>query len=182
MIGNFIADSVKGRNYKNYPEKVMYGILLHRAIDSFTDQHPVTTRTKERLRPQFRKYAGVVTDVFYDHFLAKNWDQFSATPLKIYTEKVYDVLTDHFSSLPLEIQQMLPFMIRGNWLYHYSKIEGVHKALSGMAKRTPFESNMEFAAAELEKNYGEYEKEFNLFFPELTSFAKAYTIPPELLL
>lgn len=173
-LGNFIADSVKGKTINQFPETVQAGIIFHRAIDSFTDQHAVVNESKVRLRPAFRKYAPVVADVFYDHFLAINWHHYHSTPLEIYASEFYESVQPELDTLPLKIQKMLPFMIAGNWLVSYKTIEGINKVLTGMSKRTTFNSGMEFAAAELQKNYTLYEADFNLFFPELMSFSEQY--------
>jgi len=71
-IGNFMADTVKGKNYQNYPKKLKIGILLHRFIDSYTDSHVVFRQTTKRLHPNYGHYSGVLADMFYDHFLCKN--------------------------------------------------------------------------------------------------------------
>jgi acyl carrier protein phosphodiesterase len=76
MLGNFMGDFVKGKSYRQqYEPEIIKGIELHRSIDEFTDSHPVVTESKNRLRPTYRHYSGVIVDVFYDHFLAANWNQ-----------------------------------------------------------------------------------------------------------
>lgn len=174
-LGNFIADSVKGKALHQFPEAVQEGILFHRAIDTFTDQHEAVAKSKARLRPQFRKYAPVIADVFYDHFLAVNWLRFHAVPLENYAAAFYESVQTELDWLPLKTQKMLPYMITGNWLVSYRTIEGINKVLTGMSKRTTFNSGMEFAASELQNNYALYETDFNLFFPELMSFGEDYT-------
>src|SRR6478609_22744 len=100
IIGNFIADAVKGNNYKIYSEEVQKGILLHRQIDYFTDTHSVFIQSRTRLREEFGKYAGVVGDIFYDHFLAANWTQFHPTPLDLYSKEIYSLIEQNWSILP----------------------------------------------------------------------------------
>jgi acyl carrier protein phosphodiesterase len=170
MIGNFIADAVRGKQVLLYPEKVQQGIYLHRQIDAFTDSHQVVAQTKARLRPAYGKYAPVIADMYYDHFLAANFKQVSGLDLQPFTEKTYSILQANFEDLPERVQQFLPHMIRHNWLLSYSQLSGIHQALSGLSRRTSFESGMETAARELEENYPLYEADFNRFFPKLLEF------------
>ena len=95
-IGNFMADSIKGDNYNNYPEYIRKGILLHRSIDSFTDLHPVFRKSKHRLHDRYGHYSGVIMDIFYDHFLAKNWSNYSEIPLEKYVFNFYQFFWSSF--------------------------------------------------------------------------------------
>jgi acyl carrier protein phosphodiesterase len=175
MVGNFIADFVKGKiALQGFDKEIIKGIELHRAIDEFTDTHSVVTQSKNRLRPKYRHYSGVIVDVFYDHFLAKNWQSYHTTPLTDFAENVYRTITSYDSILPENVKRMLPYMIKGNWLVNYSKTEGIHRALSGMASRSPYASKMDEAVDDLVLSYDEFQKEFETFFPELKKFAESF--------
>lgn len=171
-IGNFMADSIRGKSYKKYPIDIQKGILLHREIDTFTDAHPIVRQSTKRLHKNYGHYSGVIVDILYDHFLAKNWEDYSTTPLTVYTESFYNVLEDAFEILPLRIQKLMPFMIADNWLLNYSKMEGIQRVLDGMNRRTKYKSKMNEATNELKKHYTEFEEEFTLFFEELIIFSK----------
>lgn len=176
LLGNFVGDFVKG---KNIVEKVgvemARGIELHREIDFFTDRHPVVKESKDRLRPKYRHYSGVIVDVFYDHFLAKNWHDYHDQLLPDYADHVYDVIQKNASLLPPErVNMMMPYMIKGNWLVNYAHLEGIHRALSGMARRTPYESKMDESVSDLKEYYEEFKKEFVIFFPELQKTCTNY--------
>ena len=177
IIGNFIGDSVKGRDLNRYAKKVQEGIILHRKIDFFTDHHPIAERSKKRIRKEFRKYAPVIIDVFYDHFLATNWDIYSKEALNNYVKNTYQLLEQNSASFPERAQYMLPFMITQNWIENYKTIEGIKKALTGLASRTRFKSNMELAHNSLEKEYKELDKDFKLFFPELIDYVESLGYP-----
>ena len=166
MIGNFIADAVKGKNFEAYTSGVAQGIIMHRQIDAYTDEHPITRQSKARLMPRYKKYAGVIVDVFYDHFLAINWSRYHTESLPVFVDSVYKLMDKHKAQLPPESQHMLPYMIQHNWLLNYSKIEGIQRSLSGMASRTSFISNMQFATEELELYYDDFNNEFELFFKD----------------
>lgn len=175
MVGNFIGDFVKGRSsMEQFEPQIIKGIELHRAIDEFTDSHPVVTASKNRLRPKYRHYSGVIVDVFYDHFLASNWGTYHTQSLPAFAEDAYTVIQSFDSVLPDEVKYMMPYMITGNWLVTYSKTEGIHRALSGMARRTPYESKMDEAVVDLNSYYNEFKAEFDMFFPQLDSFSKEF--------
>ncbi len=174
LFGNFIGDFVKGQAFNDYPEGIRKGILLHREIDHFTDHHEVVKESKKRLWDTHRHYAPVIVDVFYDHFLAKDWDQYSPLPLKAVTEAFYETLRLSEHLLPPKAKNMFFYMSRDNWLYHYQYVEGVHRALSGMASRTKFPSGMELSVNQLKKHYDAFHKEFRIFFPQLVSHAQNF--------
>ncbi|WP_462251986.1 acyl carrier protein phosphodiesterase [Ekhidna sp.] len=169
LVGNFIGDFVKGSQMDQYSERIQKGIRLHRSIDHFTDNHSIVLESKIRLREKFRHYAPVIVDVFYDHFLAKDWSKFSETPLKDYTENFYNLMKGYFNIIPQGVIHILGFMSRDNWLYQYQFIEGIDRALTGMSRRTKFENKMDEASLSLREYYEDFEKEFNQFFPELES-------------
>jgi acyl carrier protein phosphodiesterase len=173
-IGNFIGDFVKGKELEKYNKNIQIGIKLHRHIDQYTDSHPVVFQSKKRLRPVFHHYAPVISDVFYDHFLAKNWQNYSNEPLLDYTREFYELTDKYNKLLPSAANHMLSYMKKDNWLYQYRLIEGIDRALSGMSRRTKFKSKMELAAAELATNFSEYESEFELFFPDLVMAAGSF--------
>tara|TARA_R110002050_G_scaffold115520_1_gene231683 strand:+ start:54 stop:638 length:585 start_codon:yes stop_codon:yes gene_type:complete len=171
IIGNFIADGIKGKRYQNYPPQIAKGILLHRAIDTFTDAHPIVHQSTARLHKNYSHYSGVIVDILYDHFLAKNWSEYSDEPLDEYVEHFYDLLRKNFTILPARIQRMMPYMIADNWLLSYATIEGISSILAQMNVRTKGVSKMNLAVAELEEFYDEFEAEFTTFFAELIQFS-----------
>lgn len=166
-IGNFMADSIKGNKYRKYPEEIQVGILLHRHIDTFTDTHKTFRRSTKRLHKKYGHYSGVIVDILYDHFLAKNWQNYSDKPLDDYVQNFYESLEENFEILPLRIRKMIPFMITDNWLLSYASIEGITRVLEGMNRRTKHRSSMNEAVLELETFYSEFENEFTHFFHEL---------------
>ena len=171
LFGNFIADSVPGRQLDAYPPAVQTGIRLHRAIDTFTDQHPVVRRSTQRLRlAGYGKYAGVISDMFLDHFLARNFPEFSPETLPDFTRRVYTQLQAREAEMPPRVQQFFPHLVLHNWLLGYAETAGIGRALSGLSRRASAGSGMETAVAELERNYEEYEADFRAFFPELQQY------------
>jgi len=169
QIGNFIADSVKGLSYQNYPQKIQKGILLHRQIDSFTDQHQ-TIKNSKRIFSAYGHYAGVINDIVFDHFLAKNWDQYHKTSLIVFSNDFYELLQNNMDSLPDRVQQFYPVMKKYNWLYKYRSIAGISDILYQMNIRTRNISKMNYSVIELVENYEFLENQFSSFFKELEEF------------
>lgn len=173
-IGNFMADSIKGHDYENYPNEIRKGILLHRFIDSYTDNHPIYRKSKHRLHEKYGHYSGVIMDIFYDHFLAKNWSNYSNEKLEIYAQIFYQLLQDNHAILTEKIQKMMPYMIGRNWLVSYASLEGISMILFQMDYRTNHRVNMDESVVELKQYYKEFEDEFTLFFEELQQECKRY--------
>jgi len=167
MLGNFFADSIHGSKYLDYPPEIQKGILLHRFIDSFTDSHPIYRQSKHRLHENYGHYSGVIMDIVYDHFLAKNWSRYSTISLENYADDFYKLLEKNFANLPERTQNMMPYMIEQNWLVTYKTIAGIEKILFQMDYRTKHRANMPQAVNELKQFYTEFESEFTAFFKEL---------------
>lgn len=171
-IGNFIADAVKGNKYKNYPEGIQKGILLHRQIDSFTDAHPIVRRSKRRLHARYRHYDGVIIDILYDHFLAKNWLDYHREPLSNFAGNFYLLLEKNKALLPEKVKTLMPYMIAQNWLASYATLEGIEKVLQGMNRRTQEKSQMHLAIKDLQDHYLDFENDFTEFFKNLRNFCE----------
>jgi len=174
LIGNFIGDFVKGKKFNDYDDDIQKGIILHREIDRFTDTHKVVHHSKSILTEKYRHYSAVIVDIFYDHMLAKNWNDYHDMNLLSYTNHVYDKILAHEQMLPSRVKQMLNYMIPNNWLYNYSFTEGIQSVLNGMSNRTKFDSGMEHAIEDLEIHFDEFQDDFVKFFPDLVNFVDSY--------
>lgn len=172
ILGNFIADGIKGKRYLKYPKSIQKGILLHRNIDTYTDQHLTVKQSTARLHENYGHYSGVIVDILYDHFLAKNWANYHQQPLAEYVDDFYQLLRNNFTMLPARIQRMMPYMVSDNWLLSYATVPGIGKILTQMNVRTKGRSKMNFAVMELEEFYSEFEAEFTSFFSELIIFSQ----------
>ena len=169
-IGNFMADGIHGKNFDEFPIDVQKGIRLHREIDSYTDFHPIFRQSKHRLHERYGHYSGVIMDIFYDHFLAKNFADYSDVPLKKYSEDFYQLLEENFELLTPRFQKILPILKAENWMLLYSTIDGLTHILYMMDRRTKLRSKMQFSIEELQLFYDEFENEFTLFFAEMQNF------------
>ncbi|MFV8271401.1 ACP phosphodiesterase [Flavobacterium sp. GT2N3] len=172
-IGNFMADGIRGKHFESYPLEIQKGIILHRAIDTFTDAHPVFRRSTKRLHEHYHHYAGVIIDIFYDHFLAKNWKKYSDEKLEDFVERFYQSLHYNYEMLSERTKVLMPIMMKENWLVSYQTVEGIEHILTQMDHRTKNESKMRFATNELSEFYSEFEKEFTEFFEELILFSNS---------
>lgn len=179
-IGNFVADGVRGNKYKLYPTEIQIGIKLHRQIDTFTDAHPLFRQCTKRLHKGYSHYSGVIVDIFFDHFLAKNWTSYSDVPLELFVADFYKNLAENIDVLPPRFQELTPIIIEGNWLLSYATIEGIQTVLNGMNHRTKGRSKMNEATKELKVHYEAFEKDFTLFFEELMAFSTKKRLEIEL--
>lgn len=169
MVGNFIADTVKGKGLADYDKAIQKGIVLHRFIDTYTDSHEITLQSRERLYAYFGKYAGVVQDVFYDHFLAKNWTSYHQNDLKAYTRFIYATLADYQSVFNDQASRTFHYMQLQDWLGNYATEEGINRALTGLSRRASFPSNMEESLPALAEQGSSISDDFKAFFPDLIS-------------
>ncbi len=170
MIGNFIGDFVKGNQYLKYPDEIQKGILLHRSIDTYTDQHPLHKQSRNLFRPKYGLFSGVVVDILYDHFLAKNWSCYSNESLHSFSQKAYAYINANENILPNKLKEITPYMISNDWINLYKSISGIGRVLEGMARRTSLPDHVTFAICIINKHYDLLEKEFKLFIIDLKSY------------
>ncbi len=170
LIGNFIGDYVKGRDYLNYPAQIKKGILLHRRIDSFTDSHKIVHQSMSYFAPQYHKYAGIIIDILYDHYLIKNWDRYCPLPLETYKVEVFDMLKRNYGVMPERVQFLLSSFIKNDWIEIYSSLEGIISIYYRMSMRTTLPDHSEFAREVIRKYNIQMESEFLTYFPELIRY------------
>ncbi len=170
IVGNFMGDYVKGRNYLLFPELVKKGILIHRDIDTFTDMHPITRRSKLRVAAKYHKYAGIIIDIFYDHFLASLWDNFSTLPLDEFVNRSYDLLKRNYKVLPEAIKTWFPTFLENNWMMAYKTIDGIELVLERMAENTSLPNHAGYAVEVLSDQYDSFKDDFLEFFPLIIQF------------
>jgi len=172
LVGNFIGDFVKGDLTKQFDPEIVVGIHLHRAIDRFTDLHPVVKESQQLLTPVFARYSSVITDMFFDYFLARNWHMYHGVPLEVYVQSVYQLMEAHAEIHPPKFRETFKYMRKENWLVSYGTPAGIQRALTGISYRTTFKSHLEKAPLYLEKHHAEFERYFETFFPVLIRFSE----------
>ena len=172
IIGNFIADSIQGNRFDGLTEGIIKGIKLHRKIDVFTDSHPIFLTSKHRFSKDFDKYSGVLMDIFYDHYLAKNFDLYSQITLQKHADNIYHILKTNHDYLPEPAKRFYSYMNERNILFHYSSLKGIETVLTHLSNRIRNRFELQLALPLLEKDYIEIEEEFFIFFDELISYCK----------
>lgn len=170
MVGNFIADTVRGSHLEKYPQNIQLGIQVHRSIDTFTDSHPLVLQTRQLLYSDFGKYAGVVQDVFYDHFLAINWSLYAKVTLNHFVKEAYTILQSNREFMNTRALRTLTYMHAQDWLSNYAKPEGIDRALKGLSHRAKFDSHMEVAMPAFNHHFEAMNSHFKTFFPELETY------------
>ncbi|MGD8477947.1 MAG: ACP phosphodiesterase [Burkholderiales bacterium] len=180
MLGSLLGDFVKGPLdhddvVSRYGPQITNAIALHRRIDSYTDTHPVVVASRNRVSRQRRRFAGVMIDVFYDHFLARYWQEFHDEPLEDFTSGFYEILLRRHAELPERLQHMAPSMAQLDWLGSYAQVQSIDTALNRMSQRLRRRDNALLdSAEELVENYIELENDFRRFMPEVCAFARLH--------
>jgi len=172
LVGNMISDFVKGRQKLGYTAAVQKGIDLHRAIDSFTDNHSATAKAKEIFRPHYRLYSGPIMDIIYDYFLANDSQIFSDSSLLHFTQQVYQTLEEETVHLPLHFLPVLTYMKMDNWLYHYRTPAGIEKSLRGLIRRASFINDSTTVFQLFLSHRDELQACYEMFFPDVKQMAK----------
>jgi acyl carrier protein phosphodiesterase len=173
IVGNFMADAVKGTRLEHLSQGLRAGVRLHRAIDAFADQHPSAFASRERLRKVCGKYAGVALDMVNDHLLAISWAHYAGEPLKDFAQRQYALLQRHAHEMPEITRLMLGDLVANDRLVSYSTEQGLLRALQGLARRAPRASALPLAVGELSTYRTEFLKEFRSFYP----LVQAHTRP-----
>ncbi len=139
LLGNLICDFAKGKKQFLYPTIVQKGILLHRAIDDFTDKHPVTHKARTVFKADYGLYSGAFVDVAYDHFLAQSVAYFpKEQSLFHFSHNVYQLLDEQIELIPSAFLKPFYRMNRENWLHGYSTSQGIHQSFDGLVKRAAY--------------------------------------------
>jgi acyl carrier protein phosphodiesterase len=172
QLGGLMGDFVKGRIAADYPEKIALGLHLHRRIDSLAQNSPHTRRSRQRLDPKFGHGRGIIVDIFYDHFLAANWCDYSPVPLESYAADFYTLLQSSHQQLPDGLKQITPRMIEYNWLVSYQHRDVVGKALHRIAQRLSRPLPLAEGVDDLVAHEGSLLEDFAGFMNEATIFVQ----------
>ncbi len=171
-LGALLGDFVKGRLPAGLPAEVAAGVRLHRAIDSYTDTHPAFGASRARVSAERRRYAGIMVDLFYDHFLAARWSEFHPQALSQFSAATYALLAAHRALLPPRLAKLLPLMRDEDWLASYRQTQAVAQALDRMsAHRLRHPNPLAGAGEELTEHYDGFAADFAAFFPDVRAFA-----------
>lgn len=176
IVGAVLGDFVKGRQFSEYPDSIRTAISLHRAIDRYTDSHPVIKQSYALVKPERRRFAGILTDIFFDHFLAKLWTSYHRLPLQEFESNVYNTLQQYTGPKPSQFENLVTHMSRQRWLHAYARMDGIERAVHGIYRRLQHHSKAKVllgAGEELRDHYDEFENLFKQFFPAVVAFSRA---------
>lgn len=172
LVGNFVGDYVKGKQWENLPYGIAKGVLLHREIDYFTDQHPEFIKCKRLFSAELGHYGMLFPDVVFDHFLANDSLHFTNDSLKEFSEYVYKTVESHIDVLPRDFSYTFWHIKSGNWLYSYRFKGSLENSLRGMVRRSQMDYPEMVPVEIFRKHYAELEQSYKAFFPELEAFVK----------
>jgi acyl carrier protein phosphodiesterase len=173
MIGNLLGDFRTGIPLDYYPQSIRRGIESHLQIDAFTDAHPIVRQSKTYFSPPQRRFAGIILDVLYDHYLAKHWQDYATMPLTDFANEVYQILQTHRELLPAKLQRALPDMIGNNWLCSYQELPILRYTIERIAQRFKRPTPIAQSYGEIMANYDALKQGFQAFFPELIEYARS---------
>ena len=176
-VGNLLGDFTRGSLEdlaKIYPEELVRGIKMHRAVDSYTDSHAVFKECKLLLAPERRRFAGVIVDIFFDHYLCQQWGDYCSVTLDDFCAQVYSDFETHPEWLAGRLKDAFPLMRKQNWLMAYASVEGIELTLQRVAQRSPRVVGIADGIKDFKENYSEFELKFNSFMPDLVEFVRKW--------
>jgi acyl carrier protein phosphodiesterase len=180
QIGNLLPDLLTPGDLQQVPLAFQGGIVCHRRIDRFTDNHPIFRQSILRLGPAWRRFGGILSDIFSDHFLAVSWSRYAAEPLPEFIDRFYGAIDELGPTLPALAHERLEQMRAGDWLRSYAELDGIHEALTRLALRFRRPVELTGAIAVLEEQYAGWETDFHGFFPELKAHVTEDWAPTEM--
>ncbi len=171
-LGNLCGDFVRGVDVATLHPELQRGVRLHRAIDRYVDAHPVVVGARQRLQPPFRRFGGVLVDVWFDHFLARDWEHHGkGQALRSFLGDVHADLHAHLALLPVALQRVVPRFTTEGWLEGYGSIEGIERVLGMMDRRLARPTPLARGGELLREHYAALGEDFARLWPDLAAFA-----------
>ena len=175
QLGGMLGDFVRGElDPTQFPARVIRGIRLHRAIDSYTDGHPAVLDAKASLPPPYRRYAGIVLDMWFDHLLARDFSRWSAQPLAEYSLHLRQLLQRRDALLPPALRRFGAYMEANDLPAGYADRAVLGRALAGIGQRLTHANPLDSTLPVLVAREGELQRRFEVFFPELRGFVREW--------
>lgn len=179
-VGSVVADFVKGPDFHALPPAIQRGVRQHRAVDAFTDRHPLVQRSIVRISKNWGWFSGIIVDVYYDHLLARDWSRYAHEPLRGFADRMYAILGAHAPELPMPGRGFVEWFVSDDRLWRYRTPDGIEDTLRRLsrriAERIPNRAvKLHEAMPDLIANDAGLEDDFCSFYPELMAFANAWT-------
>lgn len=167
LLGNFIADHLRGNDFSAFPEGVIKGIMMHRKIDRFTDEHPLFKKSKRLFYTNYEKYSGILVDIYFDHLLASDFKSFHNEDLKDFSSRIYQVYTNYRELMPNSSLRFLSYLLQNNLYQQYASLDGITRVLSHLSHRIGHQIALQASAGDFTNHEAELRSHFNTFMPEL---------------
>lgn len=166
-VGNLLPDLTSASRLVGLPEAYQQGIRRHRQIDVFTDSHPRVKSCISRFPKPYRRYGGILTDVYFDHFLARDWAHYSTVPLRRFLDDFYRDLESCLPEIPAPAAGVLDRMREQDWLGSYHRIAGIGEILERISRRLRRPFNLSDSLPFFEEHESRFQQDFHTFFPQL---------------
>ncbi len=183
LLGNILADFVRGNPTGLYEPDVVSGIYMHRSVDKATDSHPLVKQARALFSPDYRRVAPITLDLIWDHFLSLHWSKIEASiTLPEFVSMARNTIEPNLCHTPEKFQELNEYMWPQQWLTRYSQKDYIGKSLNGMASRRPKLSALSGSFDDFLLQYGQLEQIFFQFYPQMMSkaqqqlFAQSLTI------
>jgi acyl carrier protein phosphodiesterase len=174
-LGGLMGDFVHGQpDPEALPPGVIDGIRLHRAIDQFTDAHPVVIAAKALLPPPYRRYAGILVDMWFDHDLARDFERWAGQPLDAYSDALRALLHERDSLLPDGLKRFRDYMDARDLPAGYADPAEIGRAFHGISGRLRRDNPIASALPVMLERDAPLQLHFEAFFPELQGFAREW--------
>jgi acyl carrier protein phosphodiesterase len=171
MLGSLIADFLRGRIDPALPRGVRDGIALHRAVDRFTDTHAQVAAARARFAPPYRRYAGILLDIWFDHLLARDWPRYASGPLHAFSRRVQDLLAARAAELPPRMHGFAHYLRAHDLPQAYAERAMIGHVLDGLSQRLARANPLGDALPVLEALADPLQGHFDAFFPDLVAHA-----------
>ena len=174
LVGNLLADHVKGRLVGQLEPGIESGIRLHRAIDAFTDSHPLVQSSRARFDYKYRRYGGIITDIVFDHFLALHWKHYDSRPLDIFCRDTTNEIIRYKGCLSDPARDQIERMIENKSMEHYVDPRFIRRSLVYLSKKLKRKNPLDSGYSQFKTFELTLKRDFFLFFPKLQDFAHSW--------
>lgn len=167
LTGNLLGDFCKGVNITELPADIKAGLDNHRAVDRYTDQHPLIKQAKQQFSASQRRFAGVALDVLFDHYLIKHWSSYNSLAYQDYKNRLYRQLQLALPLMPAQMATIMRKVVQQDWFKSYETLPDTARAVTYIASRIRFDNHFSDAVNDIRIHYDNFEQIFLHFFPQL---------------
>lgn len=166
-MGNLWGDLLRPKDYASLNANLIKGVVHHRSIDAFTDQHENVDQIIMLLRPFQGKYTPVVADVLMDFILSKFWHAFHEQSLEDFCKAKYRIVSSHLHLIPERLHPRIVRMMENRWLESCASRERMQTTLLMLSRRASFENKIPEAMHAYDMHEPTLDRLFLSFFDDL---------------